>query len=255
MKPVIAIALAALVGPSCQAFQSDPFKSPPIEAEFRWHAREMYASLRKPSCEAPPGFDRTPKLKEEYHAVRSFERQSHATPAQFHVEIASADAALEQAKDEGCWMEYSELVWANKHVKMTKKEVRGTLERLRAIAPSLQESLPRNGAVPSNAPEFRYLVRQLVRYSRPQCPLTASAKNVQVMGSAQREIARFRKTLKGTPFAGHFDIAQADVAYEMSITMVECAAPSRTEPAMITQYNVAHVRRQMAALEQLVQTR
>lgn len=255
MKPVIAIVLAALIGTSCQALQSDPFQSPSVEAEFRWHAREMYASLRMPSCEAPPGFDRKAKLENEYKAVRSFERQTHATPAQIHIEIASADAAFEQAKDEGCWMEYSGLAWAEKHVEMTKESVRGTLDQLRDIAPSLHQSALSDVTGSSNAPEFRYLVRQLVQFARPQCQLTTTAGNEQVMGPAQAEIARFRKGLEGTPFADNFDVAEADVAYEISITMVECTAPGRAELAQASRDAVVSVRRELAAIGRLVQNR
>jgi hypothetical protein len=215
----------------------------------------MYASLRMPSCKAPPGFDRRAKLEDEYQAIRSFEQQTRLAPAGSHLAIASADAAFEQANGEDCWMEYSELVWAEKHVAMTKEKVRGTLRRLRAIAPSLHRSAPGDGADSDNAAKFRYLVRQLVAFARPLCRLTASAENEQVMGPAQAEIARFRQGLDGSAFAAHFDVAQADVAYELSITNVDCADPSRTDPKRANEEAVAIVKRELAVIGGLIQVR
>jgi hypothetical protein len=255
VKPVVAIALAVLLGPSCPALPSDPFPSQTVEAEFRWHARDMYASLRMPSCKAPPGFDRKARLEDEYQAIGSFERQARLTPAGSQLAIARADAAFEQARGEGCWMEYSDLVWAEKHVALTKEKVRGALGRLHAIAPSLHENAPGDGADSKVAPEFRYLVRQVVASAMPPCRLTSAADNEQVMGPAQAEIARFRQGLEGTAFAGRFDAAQADVAYALSVTSWECAAPGRTDPNKASEDAVANVRRQLAAIGGLIKVR
>ena len=214
----------------------------------------MYDSLRKPSCKAPPGFERAEMLKDDYYAVRHFEEQTEETPAQLHLQIASDDAAFEQANDEDCWMEYSDSVSANKHVEMTREDVRGALERLRAIAPTLHV-VSQNVVTAKNAPMFRYLVRRLVSFSRPLCPLTTRADNNQVMEPVLNEIGRFRDTLEGTQYFNNFDVAQADTAYELSITMVECAAPSQIEPTVISQRAIADARHQVAALGRLVQTR
>lgn len=192
-------------------------------------------------------------LKDEHYAVRRFEEQTEATPAHLHLQIASEDAAFEQARGQGCWMEYSESVWANKHVEMTKENVRGALGRLQAIAPSLHD-LPPNVGTAKNASMFRYLVRRLVSFSRPQCPLTTRADNNRVMEPALSEIDRFRDTLEGTQYADHFEVAQADTAYELSITVVECAAPGQTEPTSISRRAIADARHQVAALGRLIRT-
>jgi hypothetical protein len=261
VKALIAIAVMLAGSSSCgvlesdsfEAPQLDPFELPPVEAEFRGHARVMYESLRKPSCQAPPGFDRATRLNEEYRAVRAFERQTQATPAQFHLEIASADAAFEQARSEGCWSD-TDLVWANSHVEMTRRHVRASLDRLRAMASSLDRD-PNRLAVPSEAPEFRYLVRQLVRSARQQCQITTLAGNSEVMATAWAEIDRFRASLEGGPFAAHFDIARQDVAYELSITMVECADPPRTELAEARQAAAASVGAALAGIRRWLQVR
>jgi hypothetical protein len=194
-------------------------------------------------------------LEDEYQAVRSFERQTRLTPVQGQLAIASADAAFEQANGENCWMEYSDLVSAEKHVAMTKDEVRDTLERLHAIAPSLHQSAPGDEADSSRAPEFRYLVRQLVAAARPQCRITTTAENEQVMGPAQAEIARFRQGLDGTAFADQFDVAQADVAYQLSVQMVECSDPSQADAKRVGEAALADVRRQLAVIGGLIQVR
>ena len=145
-------------------------------------------------------------------------------------------------------MEYPELVWADKHVAMTKETVRSALGRLHAIAPSLHQGAPSGGAVSGNAPEFRYLARQLVAFTRPQRQLTTTAENEQVMAPARAEITRFRQGLEGTDFADQFDVAQAGVAHELTVTTVVCAAPSQTDPQSISDEAVAIVRRQLAVV-------
>lgn len=254
MKSFFAILLAVLLCSGCDEFLPDPFESAGLEAEFRWRAKDMYSSLRMPSCAAPKGFERDAHLKVEYEAVALFEQQALSGAAHDHLQIASADAAFEQSRNDGCWMEYSKLVWAEKHLEMTKEIVRATLPRLQIIAPSIDQGLSDGSAASDDTPKFRYLVRQLVAFTRPLCPLIASAKNEQVNGPALHELAQFRKSLEGSPFALQFDVAQADMTYELSQTVVECADPSESDMKTVRIQRVADVKRQIKAAKNLVST-
>ena len=248
MRSIFAITLTALVGSSCQSPQSDP-----IAAEFRWAARKMYASLLTPSCEAPAGFDRTSKVKQEVQAVEAVEREMKGMTAQFHLQIARADTVFHINIFDSCWAN-SSWTFANLHVASTKRTVRDTLKGLRAIAPSVNRRSPSEIMPEKNATEFRYLVRRLIEYSRRRCKITMAADNDEVLGSARREIDRFRDGLTGSPYADHFDIAEADAAYEFSVTSVECATPSQTHPAILEREASADVARQLASIGQLVRS-
>jgi hypothetical protein len=253
MKPSISVALAALACTSCRNPLPALLGKPTLEAEFRRDAKQMYAELRMPSCKAPKGFDGQTRLQPETQAVQSFERETLSTPAHGHLLIASADAAFERGRDGGCWAE----AWANQHIDTTRETVRVTLPFLRASASSLQKG-PSSALLNSaNGPEFRYLVRQVIALTRPLCPLTETEDDKRVLPPAKSELARFRVSLDWTSNAEQFDIAEADVAYELSITVVECSEPSprKPDPNEVSAQLLAEVKRQVGAIRKLVETR
>ena len=247
---IVSAFLAAATGG--ESPHSDAFASPSKDAEFRWLARDMYKSLQEPSCQtkglrAPAGFRRADLLKPEQGAVRAFEERIKGTPAQFHFEVAKSDADLELAKGEGCWAEYDDLQIANRHLKMTQDNVKHSLGRMEAIAPSLTELGPANVSVPSGA-AFRALARNLVRTTRPRCQQTVRADNEAVLKPARAAVSRFRNRLAGSRYAANFDLAEADIAYEDSIVRVECDDPSRDSVAKVSREFLYSVNRQITAI-------
>jgi hypothetical protein len=213
----------------------------------------MFESLEKPSCtveglQPPAGFQRAELLKPQKAAVEAFQSAIKDTPAQFHFDAAKADAAFEVAKREGCWAEYNDPQVAQRHLKMTQDDVRVGLARMEQLAPSLTEPVRTNVSA-ADGVEFRALVRDLVRTSRPRCRQTVRAENENVLAPAREEVSQFRSRTASSGYAPHFDIAQADIEYYDSISSVECDDPSRESPAKVRREFLDSVRRQIAAIQ------
>ncbi len=248
MKTLFAVALGLALA-ACDAADSGPaFRSTPVDAEFRWLARDMYGSLLMPSCSAPSGFRRADRLRREQAAVEAFERRLEATPPGSHLAIARSDEAHDRALAHDCWSD-EDLRFAEIHVGMTEETVANALRRMEALLPSLRQAVPAGGVADGPAAEFRRSARELVRSSRPRCRLTSAGDNDEIAAPARAEVARFQARLAGTPYAAHYAIAEADVAHEHSISVVECADPGASAPDAAGSRLLADVRRRIAALE------
>lgn len=240
------LALALMLG-ACDRGADDGPRPPAAEAEFRWHAREMYKSLLMPSCGAPRGFRRADLLRPEQAAVVAFEREASGTKLQSHLVLARSQVARALKRDGGCWSD-EDMRFARLHVETTRSDVRNGLARMQALAGSVGAPAPGGLSIGRGA-DFQHRVRDLVRSSRARCPITIRGDNDRIMAPARAELARFRQRLAGTPYAGHFDMAQADVAFEDSINVVECANPSSSPAAQASREALTNVKRQIAALE------
>lgn len=223
------------------------------DAQFRWIAKDMFESLEEPSCtveglQSPPGFRRAELLKSEGASVEAFEKAIRNTPAQFHFDVAKADAAFAVAKRAGCWAEYNDLQVAQRHLKMTQEDVRVGLARMEELAPSTTEPVQTHVSAAEGV-EFRALVRDLVRTSMPRCRQTVKADNQTILAPARAAVAQFRSRLANSDYAAHFDIARGDVEYSDSVTSVECDDPGRQSPGKVSGDFLDSVRRQIAALQ------
>lgn len=248
-KVLVIILFAALMLASCHA----SLRPEESGAEFRSLAGEMYSSLERPSCDSLKGFDRRDYLKGEASAVINFEAQTRATPAWAHLAVAREDARYAIMRGEGCWSDSSRS-WALLHVKMTKDQVESTLPQLTALIPSLGELEVRPDSDPSMMAEFRYLARRLLTDITPQCPLveSASVSNEEVLRPTSDAVARLKAELADTRFSVHFAIAEADVAFRRSKTIVECAQPSTTDPQQVGLEIANQAAQQIAGIKKIV---
>ena len=234
-----AIVLAATLAQSCLRSQS-------AEVEFRAHARRLYHDLRTPSCaDVARGFDRFAMLSGEQASVSAFERRIERTPLHFHLEVARADAAYELSIG-GCWAD-SDVRFANMHVEMTRKSVKAYLERMNTLVASAAPF--RRVAPAAQGAKFRFHVRELQEAIHPRCRISNTTENQEIVLPARLEAQRFRNRLRGSPYALHWDIAEADSAYLRSISIVECAAPDDAPAATLRQARLAHVKRTIGILE------
>ncbi|MFM6832007.1 MAG: hypothetical protein ACKOVA_16965 [Novosphingobium sp.] len=248
-KSLANILLAALMLASCKAWVS-PEES---GAEFRSLSRDMYSSLLMPSCDNLKGFDRRDYLTGEASAIGNFEAQARTTPAWGHLVVAREDARYEAIRDEHCWSD-ADRSWAQRHVKMTKDKVLTTLPQLTALIPLLGELHIEGEGDSAKMAEFRYLVREMLTDVTPQCRLTesASVSDKEVLRPASDAVAHLKKELADTRFSVHFAIAEGDVAYRKSRTLVECAPPSTADPKQVSLEIATETARQIAALRATV---
>lgn len=221
------------------------------DVEVRWIARHIYEDLNRPSCSAPPGFNRTARLGEARAAVTAFEARAAGTGLAFPLAVAQADAAYEQVSVGGCWVD-DDIDFAEKHLEMTRETVE---DGLRMLTPYLTGSPSSTVATVSaeHGAAFRSGVRDLARTVRPMCRLTSRVDNDVIVAAAQAEVARFRQRIEGTPWALHYDIAEGDVVYWSRRVMVDCAAPGATAPEAESAELLADARRRIAALESEIQ--
>ena len=216
-------------------------------AEFRFVARNIYEDLHRPSCDAPSGFSRQAILRSEFRAVSNFEKQVEGTEAGSQLAIAWQDVRHNQQTNKGCWND-GDPAFAQKHVQMTKDTVRNGLDALRVLGHDLSNESDSRFTGSGDRSEFRFHVRQLVEMVRPMCALHAERQDDELLTPAKLEINRYERGLASTPYAVDFDIAEADVAYEHSITIAECGEPSAQPPDQITADALAEVKKQIVAV-------
>ena len=212
-------------------------------ARFRMAARKLYGALGAPSCNAPKGFDRTAQLKPERAAISAFEGRLGTTAAAFQLAVARADAEYQL----GCWND-GDIAFARKHVEMTREDVADSLAVLQGLLPRLDQ-VPVSEPIPARSAEFRDLVRRLISAVQPRCALARNAPNEAILAPVLDAVRQFQARLSGAVYRHHYAIAKADVDLEQSMTIVECAAPSKDVPAKIRDALLAEVRKQIAALE------
>jgi len=229
------------------AGEAMPASDPMADAEVRSIARKIYGDLSRPSCSAPPGFDRKARLGEARAAVTAFEARAAGTGLAFPLAVARADAAYEQAHVGGCWVD-DDIDFAEMHVEMTRETVEGGLEML---APLLTRT-PSSSFGPLSAEDsaaFRAEVSDLTRLVRPLCAITTRSDNDAIVAAARAEAARFRQRIEGTPWALHYDLAEEDVVYWNRQVMMDCADPGATAPDVESAEMLADARGRIAALE------
>jgi hypothetical protein len=69
------------------------------------------------------------------------------------------------------------------------------------------------------------------------------------MAPVHAELMDLRGRLVSTPYITHYDIAEADAAFEQSITMPECISPDASSRQEHTEKALADARRQIAVIE------
>jgi hypothetical protein len=239
--------LSVLACSGCSIEKADPAKS----AEFRFVARDIYADLLSPSCDAPAGFNRHELLRSELDAVSKFERQVKGTEPGNQLAIARQDVQYSQQTGKGCWND-DDLRFAKLHVEMTKKTVRNGLGTLRSLRPDLGSESDSLLTGSDDQSAFRYDVSLLVQMVSPMCDLHIERKNDELLTPAKREVDHFEQTLAGTSYAAHYAIAKEDVAYKQSITIVECADRSDQPPNLISAGALADAKKQIAAVARMM---
>lgn len=235
--------LSVLACSGCSIDKVDPAKT----AEFRFVARNIYADLHKPSCDAPSGFSRRALLRSAFGAVSNFEQHVKGTEAGKQLAIAWQDVQYNQQTDKRCWND-GDPAFAQKHVEMTNETVRDGLHALRVLGHNLSSEPDSRLTGSGDRSGFRYHVKRLVEMVRPMCSLHAERQDDELLKPAKLEIDRYERSLAGTPYAADFNIAQADVAYERSITIAECGEPSAQPPDRITADVLAEVEKQIVTV-------
>lgn len=232
---------AALILTACS-------RAPSQDAEFRYVARHMYDDLSKPSCSAPPGFDRAKILAPQFAAVRTFEEEVRGTLAFLQLDIAHMDAVHARSVGQGCWAD-EDPAFAAIHIKFSQDAVSGGLARLRKLVPAT--TWHRQVAATSREDAaFREAVRGLVVATHPMCRVSKAEDNDRIMDPARQELGRFRNGLDSHR-AYHYDIAAADVHYEQSVTMVECGAPGTEPPDRLRKAALEEVKAGIAKAAQI----
>jgi hypothetical protein len=222
---------------------------PATATDFRLTARRMYETLGTRSCGTPPGFDRDALLKPDHAAVAQLEQELSASVASAHLAIAKEDAAYELSKKpDSCWDD-DDVRFANRHVEMVHDSVSAGSSRLRLLAPMLGP-LPTQPS-PSNAAEFRYRVRQLAASLLPLCKWTEKGTNEQVLAASSAEMHRFRASLRDSPYAAHFDIAEKDARYQRSQVTAECDDPGSEPVSKLSEQAVTGTRKQIQLISKL----
>lgn len=255
MKAALVLTLlAALAG--CDAPAGNSAAAPPepkaiartvVEtkesAEFRLAARQLYTALDAPGCRPLKGFDRKAQLAPEYAATKAFEAWLGTTGAAFQLAIARADAQYRAA----CPSHY-DLAVAKNQAEMAREKVASRIITLRQLLPALDQ-VPVQEPIPARSAEFRYLARGLVTSVQPLCPLASGTADAEILAPSLETVRQFQAGLPDAVHRHHYAIAKADVDLEQSMTLVECAAPSKEAPGKIRDDLLADVRKQIAALE------
>lgn len=243
----ILLFLCVLTCSGCSTEKVDPTKS----AEFRFVARDIYADLYQPSCDAPSDFNRLNLLRVELDALNKFERQVKATGSGNQLTIARQDFRYNQQSDKGCWND-DDPKFARIHVEMTKKSVRNGLDTLMSLTRYQGSESDNRLAGSDDRSEFRYHVRRLLEMVRPMCRLIIERENDELFTPAKREVDRFERSLAGTSYAAHFEIAEADVDYVQSNTLVECGEPSDLPPNQISEAALADAKMQIITVASMM---
>lgn len=199
---------------------------PPVEADFRYSAREAYKMVLMESCQRNPAFARSKVLAPEIALLDQLEADSAESEAGYQLEIARSDIETSGA---GCWSD-SDPRFAQRHVEMAREGFAGAYEHLVSLAPQLSGPRPHDALPSETGAAFRKAVSALPLTGRVMCRISEHRGDRWIMGPAWRAVSAFRESLQGTAYAAHYDMAREDAVFIESITVVECAAPSRAAP-------------------------
>jgi hypothetical protein len=218
------------------------------DAEFRYNAGFVYDALLIGSCRARPGYDRSALLAAQREAMEAFEGSASA-PVRAQLEVARIDLLYRHRAERIC-EDNVDPARAKQYLENAKRSAEGGVERLRALAPDLAFSIPREAIEAPRAAEFRFLVRKLADLFWAPC--SSPAEKDALQAPARAELARFRKRLEGRPEAVNEAIASADAAWLHSITNVECSDGEPEPAARISRTYLLEAKRQIAAIEAMI---
>lgn len=214
-------------------------------AVFRYVAREVYGAAASKSC-GSGSVNYAEILAGEIAALRNFEASAETENIRFQLSLARADVEL---RGGSCWNDGGDPRFEERHIAFARENLTGGLATLLGLAPGLPSDAP-DDSVPSNiSAEFRARIEPLVSAVNPQCQLSRSGEDDAIIAPARLALDAFEGRLQGTPYALHFDIAEADVLYLQSVTMVECAAPRPTRLTVMSAEITDKMNAEIAAIE------
>lgn len=213
-------------------------------AEFRYLARDTYKAAQQESCR-PSSVVYAVALADEIATLRDFEATMGSNGVGFQLSLARADVAHHGF---GCWVD-DDPVFAQRHVSMARERLTHGLDVMAERASTLPAAAPRDGLATATSAAFRDRVARLIQAVNPQCQLSVRGDNEEIVAPARTVLNTFRRRLDGSDYALHFDIAKADVLYELSVTMVECTPPRSRTPEPVRTAIEAEVRSGIEAIE------
>lgn len=243
LKALGLAALGILVCSSCAA--SDGGRA---AAEFRYLARSTYSVAKQESCR-PSSVVYAEALADEIAGLREFESTA-SEGVRFQLALARADVAHGAV---GCWAD-DDPRFAERHLSMARDRLTHGLEAMPRFASALPESPPRDDLAAETSVEFRFRVKRLIEAVNPQCQLSEGRDDEAILAPSRAALDAFERRLDGTAYALHFDIAEADVLYEQSVTIVECVMPQRRRQEVIRAALEADVQSDIEAIESGLRT-
>jgi hypothetical protein len=244
-------ALAALALASCQD-SAAPDEDAAAPVQFRAAAQAMYVALERPPCRPGTSPVDPAAFAEEQAAIARPERDLAKTPALTHLHTARADARFALDEDRQCREDYGNAESRAQQLDAARRTVGEALPELARLAPLIRTPAAAPIIDDRQAAALRYHLRAAVSLAHPVCRLSSAADDAAALAPAARRLADFRMRLDASGFGGEFAIAQADALHALSLTIVECAAPSPRPPAETSAALLAemeaHLRRASAAI-------
>jgi hypothetical protein len=241
-RPLLALVLVVLATAGCGGGEADP-AALEAAAAFRYNARGIYLALLSESCPPDRALDRPAWVTREDSAMRRFEAQAGSGAVGFQLDVARSDAIYLKAhcRDESDHV-FFQSAMSEDGVKIGLREMQ-ELAPLVAKLPQKLSEVSAEGGV-----EFRAIARQLVAINARLCQSDRDVEEEVILAPANAEFGRFRQRLQGSPFAVHFDVAEADIRYERSIWTVDCVEPEVNVAAEVSRRALEGTRRRVKRL-------
>lgn len=209
-------------------------------AEFRFAARQVYQPCQRPLMNAPGG------RSTEAEDLRELQDLPSGDVLRFQIGVVLAD--LEFAGDH-CLADDEPEVARRRLAAARENWVRDVVALAGDRAIRLPGRAPTDPLSPEKGAIFRARITPLVESVTPSCQLTARGDDDAILEPARRALDAFEQRLRGTPYALHFDIAEADVLFLRSITVTECAAPDPADPGTMSARREAEMTARIATIE------
>lgn len=219
--------------------------------QFRGFAQDTYRILDTPSCVSQATFNRNALLQSELAAIGKFEQDHRGSATEQQLTVAKQDAHYNTRHSEFCWPD-DDILFAQEHVKITRKTVSRNLGQLAKLARHIPHKPDKNLNHLRDASAFRHHVDILTMLLNPTCPISRKRDNATIMAPALRLANDFKQELAGTPYAIHFDIAEADTLYKRSMVSVECPYASEASPESLSAKSLAAVEKVIAQIRQVM---
>jgi hypothetical protein len=241
-RPLLALALLLFAIAGCGGGEADP-AALEAAAGFRYNARGIYLAILAESCPPDRALDRPAWLTRGDSAMRRFEEQAGSGAVRFQLDVARSDAIYLQAhcRDKSNRLFFQSPMSEN-HVKIGVREMQELAPLVARLPHKLSEVSPERGV------EFRAIARQLVAINSMLCPSDRDVEEEVILAPANAEFRRFRQRLQGSPFAVHFDMAEADIRYDRTITSVDCVQPGVNVAAEVSRRALEETRRRVKRL-------